>query len=163
MAFIKLLLNGDDANMYKLKVLDKYYNLSYKDLRRRPLYNYYAIAITLAVIAVYIRCIYRVVELAQGFSGYLITHEVYIMTLDAAMIGICCIIFILFHPQVVMGSSNVVGLRSIAKNKDQETGDKSYEEKLIMILLVTMKNRRCKVKILLGVILFKRIRNEFEC
>ena len=77
MAFIKLLLNGDNANMYKLKVLDKYYNLSYKDLRRRPLYNYYAIAITLAVIAVYIRCIYRVVELAQGFSGYLITHEVY--------------------------------------------------------------------------------------
>ena len=129
MTFIKLLLNGDDANMYKLKVLDKYYNLSYKDLRRRPLYNYYAIAITLAVIAVYIRCIYRVVELAQGFSGYLITHEVYIMTLDAAMIGICCIIFILFHPQVVMGSSNVVGLRSIAKNKDQETGDNSYEEK----------------------------------
>ena len=128
--FIKLLLNGDDANMYKLKVLDKYYNPGYKDLRKRPLYNYYALAITLAVIAVYIRCIYRVVELAQGFSGYLITHEVYIMTLDATMIGICCIIFILFHPHLVMGSSIAIGLRSIAKNKDQETGDNLNKEKI---------------------------------
>ena len=127
--FIKLLLNGDDANKYKLQVLDKHYNLGYQDLRGRPLYNYYAIAITSAVIAVYIRCVYRVVELAQGFRGYLITHEAYIMTLDAAMIAICCIIFMLFHPQFVMGSINVIGFRSIAKNQDQEMGDTSTEVK----------------------------------
>ena len=123
MTFIKLLLNGNNPNRYKLEVLDKYYNPRYKELRNRPLYNYYALAITLAVIVVYIRCVYRVVELSEGFRGYLITHESYVMTLDAAMIGICCIIFWLFHPQFVMGSNLVIGLRSIVKNKDQEMGD----------------------------------------
>lgn len=52
------------------------------------------------------------------------------MTLDATMIGICCIIFILFHPHLVMGSSIAIGLRSIAKNKDQETGDNLNKEKI---------------------------------
>ena len=106
--YLKLLLNGKKANEYKQTELENFYIPQYHDIRERKLYNYYALAITLAVIAIYIRCIYRVVELAQGFSGYLITHEVYIMTLDATMVAICCLIFVFFHPQIVMGSGNVI-------------------------------------------------------
>ncbi|EMG50713.1 hypothetical protein G210_1445 [Candida maltosa Xu316] len=115
MNYLKLLFNGKKENEYKHQELDKFYNPKYQDVRGRRLYNYYALAVTLAVIAVYIRCIYRVVELAQGFRGYLITHEVYIMTLDAAMVAICSLIFVLFHPQIVMGSDNIVTLRDVSR------------------------------------------------
>ena len=36
---------------------------------------------TIAVIVVYIRCVYRVAELAEGWGGYLFTHEPYLMIL----------------------------------------------------------------------------------
>lgn len=118
--YLKLLINGKSANEYKQNELEKYYVPQHRKIRERKLYNFYALGITLAVIAVFIRCIYRVVELAQGFSGYLITHEVYIMTLDATMIAICCIIFVLFHPQIIMGTGNVIGLKSMANSPQEE-------------------------------------------
>ncbi|RLV91986.1 Sphingoid long-chain base transporter RSB1 [Spathaspora sp. JA1] len=118
--FIKLLLNGSRANSYKRDHLEAAFNPKYASIRERPLYNYYALAISIAVIAIYIRCVYRVVELAQGFSGYLITHEAFVMTLDATMIAIAAIIFMPFHPQIVLGSSNVIRLKSISKNHDEK-------------------------------------------
>ncbi|RLV95647.1 Sphingoid long-chain base transporter RSB1 [Spathaspora sp. JA1] len=118
--YIKLMFNGKNADQYKRNVLEKNYNEKYASIRSRPLYNYYALAISVAVITIYIRCVYRVVELAQGFSGYLITHEAYVMTLDAAMIAIAVIVFMPFHPQIVMGSSNVIKLKSISNNHDEQ-------------------------------------------
>ncbi|EGW33099.1 uncharacterized protein SPAPADRAFT_60406 [Spathaspora passalidarum NRRL Y-27907] len=122
--YIKLALNGKNADEYKRTVLDPNYNEKYSSIRSRPLYNYYMLAISIAVIAIYIRCVYRVVELAQGFSGYLITHEAFVMTLDATMIAIAAIIFVPFHPQIVMGASNVIRLKSISNNHDEkDVGD----------------------------------------
>ncbi|OJA10527.1 hypothetical protein AZE42_01695 [Rhizopogon vesiculosus] len=45
-----------------------------------------------------IRCIYRVVELAQGSGGYLTTHEIYFYLLDSLplFIGICT--YIIYWP-----------------------------------------------------------------
>ncbi|RCK54550.1 Sphingoid long-chain base transporter RSB1 [Candida viswanathii] len=120
MNFLKLLFNTKNSNEYKQTELEKFYVPKYHDIRARKLYNYYALAVTGAVIVIFIRCIYRVVELAQGFTGYLITHEVYIMTLDATMVTICCLIFVPFHPQIVMGSGNVIGLRNMAKSPQDE-------------------------------------------
>ncbi|KAF6057490.1 RTA1 like family protein [Candida parapsilosis] len=76
--------------------------------------------ISLAIIAVFVRCIYRVVELAQGFSGYLITHEVYIMCLDALMLFIALYMFIPFHPHIVFGASNIIRLGDIKGNTDEK-------------------------------------------
>ncbi|EGW30693.1 uncharacterized protein SPAPADRAFT_56685 [Spathaspora passalidarum NRRL Y-27907] len=126
--YIKLLFNGSKANEYKKNQLEHNFNPKYKSIRQRPLYNYYALAISIAVIAIYIRCVYRVVELAQGFSGYLITHEAFVMTLDATMIAISALIFMPFHPQIVMGSSNVIRLKSITKNHDEKDGEEGDEE-----------------------------------
>ncbi|OJJ96305.1 hypothetical protein ASPACDRAFT_125863 [Aspergillus aculeatus ATCC 16872] len=51
-----------------------------------------------ATVCIYIRCIYRTVELGQGPGGYLLLHENYLITLDAVMmvllVGICAV----FHP-----------------------------------------------------------------
>ncbi|PYI15052.1 RTA1-domain-containing protein [Aspergillus japonicus CBS 114.51] len=55
-------------------------------------------AMILSVIVIYVRSIYRTIELSQGWSGYLITHEVYFIVLDGVMMVIAVAVFNIFHP-----------------------------------------------------------------
>lgn len=55
-------------------------------------------AMILSVIFVYIRSIYRTIELAQGWHGYLITREKYFIALDGAMMLPAVAVFNFFHP-----------------------------------------------------------------
>ena len=55
-------------------------------------------AMVLSVVVIYIRSIYRTIELAQGWDGYLITHESYFIGLDGVMMVIAVGIFNLCHP-----------------------------------------------------------------
>ncbi|GEQ66615.1 hypothetical protein JCM33374_g278 [Metschnikowia sp. JCM 33374] len=131
-SFFKFLFNTSSARAYKEEHLDQFYNPKYRHIRTRPLVPYYPVAVTIAVIFIYIRCIYRVVELKQGFSGYLITHEVYIMVLDAAMIAVAGLIFIPFHPVFVFGSENVLKVADVKQKKTSaisEDGEYSKTEK----------------------------------
>ncbi|KAJ5107714.1 RTA1-domain-containing protein [Penicillium angulare] len=52
----------------------------------------------LSIVCIYIRSIYRTIELAQGWSGYLIAHEVYFIGLDGVMMIIAVQILNIFHP-----------------------------------------------------------------
>lgn len=119
--YIKLLLNTKAADRYKREELESYYTAKYHTIRERKLYNYYPFAITLAVILIYIRCVYRVVELAQGWSGYLISHEVFLMVLDAFMIAVSGLIFVPFHPLLVFGAHLVIKVKDVRKHKDEES------------------------------------------
>lgn len=117
--FFKMLFNTKSAYAHRTTYLEPYYNPQFAKIRTRKLFYWFPLAMTIAVVAVYIRCIYRVVELAQGFSGYLITHEVYIMVLDALMIAITAIVFVPFHPVLVFGAKNRIRLSAIKKNLDE--------------------------------------------
>jgi hypothetical protein len=55
-------------------------------------------AMVVSVVVIYIRSIYRVVELAEGWDGYLITHEVYFVVLDGVMMVIAVAVFNFAHP-----------------------------------------------------------------
>jgi hypothetical protein len=44
------------------------------------------------------RNLYRAVELAQGWKGYLITHEVYFDVLDGSLMVLATVVFNLVHP-----------------------------------------------------------------
>lgn len=117
--WFKMWVNTNKADTYKKTELEQFYNPKYSGIRQRKLVAYYPLAISAAVVVIYIRCIYRVVELKQGFSGYLVTHEVFLMTLDALMIAISGLIFIPFHPVFVFGKDNVLKLATIKKNNDE--------------------------------------------
>lgn len=81
--------------------LDYQYRQSFSDLRLNPqrwTFHYFSLGLTASVIFVYIRCIYRVIELAEGWSGYLITHEWYFIILDALMMSLATLILSFFHP-----------------------------------------------------------------
>ncbi|KAJ6182599.1 hypothetical protein N7485_001241 [Penicillium canescens] len=77
-------------------------------------------AMVLSVVCIYIRSIYRTVELAQGWSGYLITHESYFIGLDGVMMVIAVGIFNVFNPGWLLSSVGGAGLpvsRSTAEVK----------------------------------------------
>lgn len=58
-------------------------------------------AMAVSVICIYIRCIYRTVELLQGWSGYLFTHEIYFTFLDAVMMLLAALAFNIVHPSAL--------------------------------------------------------------
>ncbi|KAI9369102.1 RTA1 like protein-domain-containing protein [Aspergillus egyptiacus] len=55
-------------------------------------------AMILSVICIYIRSIYRTIELLEGWDGYLITTERFFIALDGAMMIIAVSVFNVFHP-----------------------------------------------------------------
>ncbi|KAE8322583.1 RTA1 like protein-domain-containing protein [Aspergillus sergii] len=59
-------------------------------------------AMFLSVLCICTRSIYRLAELSQGWTGYLITHEKYFITLDAVMMAIAVGIFVIFHPSLMV-------------------------------------------------------------
>ncbi|KAB8263179.1 RTA1 like protein-domain-containing protein [Aspergillus pseudonomiae] len=61
----------------------------------------------LSVLCICVRSIYRLAELSQGWTGYLITHEKYFIILDAVMMAIAVGVFVIFHPSVMISASNL--------------------------------------------------------
>ena len=58
------------------------------------------LAVTTSFVAalILIRNFYRAVELSQGWTGYLITHEDYFIVLDGMLMAIAPLIYNIFHP-----------------------------------------------------------------
>lgn len=81
------------------------YDQRFRETMDRPLFGAYPLAIFMACFFIYVRCTYRLIELSEGWSGYLITHEEYVMTLDALQVLFTCVILVFFHPGIVFGTS----------------------------------------------------------
>ncbi|KAH8598984.1 RTA1 like protein-domain-containing protein [Bisporella sp. PMI_857] len=63
----------------------------------RP-FRFFLISISVATLVIFIRSIFRVAELSEGFDGKLANDEVSFMILEGAMIAIACITLTVFHP-----------------------------------------------------------------
>lgn len=59
-------------------------------------------AMVSSVVTIYIRSIYRTVELLQGWRGYLIVHERYFIALAAAMMALAVAVYNVFDPAVLL-------------------------------------------------------------
>lgn len=53
-----------------------------------------------------IRSVFRVVEYLQGFSGYLLSHEVYLYIFDSVLMFFVMVIFNVVHPSEVVALVN---------------------------------------------------------
>ncbi|KAK6454530.1 putative transporter or flippase transmembrane protein [Scheffersomyces xylosifermentans] len=125
--FFKLLFNTSSARKYKVQHLELFYNSRFAQIRGRPLYNWFPLAMSIAVFAIYIRCVYRVVELSQGFDGYFMTHELYLFALDSFLVAVVAIIFVPFNPFFVLGPKVTVSMKSIKHNLDAPSQDEKSE------------------------------------
>ncbi|KAJ5234681.1 RTA1-domain-containing protein [Penicillium citrinum] len=68
--------------------------------------NYIIFAMIISIVFIYIRSIYRVIELAQGWTGYVMTHEVFFIILDGVMMVVAVGIFNIFHPGWLLPSES---------------------------------------------------------
>lgn len=125
--FLRLLFNRKLIRDYRKTSLESCYNAKYADIRSRPLFDWFPLVITISVLFVYVRSVYRIVELAQGFLGYLIKHEVYLMILDAFLIAMTCLLFVPFHPFWVFGADNKMKLAHIKNRVDVEAVEEETE------------------------------------
>lgn len=72
------------------------------------------VALIVSAVMIYVRSVYRTIELAQGWHGYLISHEGYFIGLDAAIMVIAVGIFVPIDPAVVFRGE---GRPGYGKNK----------------------------------------------
>jgi hypothetical protein len=61
-------------------------------------------AMVVSVLCIYVRSIYRTIELLQGWRGYLITHELYFTVLDGVMMVVAGAVFNIFNPGWLLDS-----------------------------------------------------------
>ena len=54
-------------------------------------------------VSIFVRGIYRIVELAQGWKGYLITHEGYFYGFDTALMIVTLSVWIIGQPGFTLG------------------------------------------------------------
>lgn len=73
------------------------------------------VALVISTVMIYIRGVYRTIELAQGWLGYLITHEGYFIGLDATIMVIAVAIFIPIDPAVIFRGEGRPGYARKAK------------------------------------------------
>lgn len=129
--FVHLLFQTKSGKSLRVNLLDHYYNPKYARARRLALFGFAPLAILSSVVFIYVRCIYRVVELSQGWTGFLITHEKYVMTLDAMMILLACLWYVPFHPFFLMGREHKITLRDLRKglheHQEERLSESSWE------------------------------------
>ncbi|KAL0943391.1 uncharacterized protein CTRU02_201277 [Colletotrichum truncatum] len=83
----------------------------------------FIISITIAYIAIVIRCIYRVPEMAEGWGSDLMQDEITFLVLDGAMILVAVLLLTIFHPAVYFPS---LGKKN-DKVLERRTGSNDYE------------------------------------
>ncbi|CDK25497.1 unnamed protein product [Kuraishia capsulata CBS 1993] len=115
--------------------IDSQFNPKYADLRARRLFSTFPIAISIAVLFVFIRCIYRLVELSEGWTGFLIEHEVYFMILDALMMCLAILLMTIYHPGFVFGRDSYIPVKGMKLGRkkhidalDQEMEQQKHQE-----------------------------------
>jgi hypothetical protein len=75
-------------------------------------------ALAVATLAVFVRCVFRVAELKEGFNGHLANDEVTFMILEGPMIMVAGVALTVFHPGWVLGGAWQMG--KVAKAGKEE-------------------------------------------
>jgi len=85
-------------------------------------FKLFVTAIIISDAMILLRSVYRVIELAQGWRGYLITTEPWFYGFDTAPMIICMLIWVIGHPGNTLGTelarSDLRGKRRVV---DQES------------------------------------------
>jgi len=78
--------------------------------------------IAFSSLAIYVRSVYRTIELTDGWSGRIITTELYFNVMDGAMILLAMFCLNFFHPGRLLGPSTTI-------NKVQSIDDDLFKKK----------------------------------
>lgn len=81
-------------------------NYNFISLRRRTMFRLFPYAIALATTTIFIRCVFRVAELKDGFGGKLANNEGMFMGFEGPMIMIAVLALTICHPGIAFGNAS---------------------------------------------------------
>lgn len=91
------------------------WNPKYKQQREKFMFKVWPFAVAVSLLFLLIRSIYRIVELADGWHGYIIETERYFLILDGLMIVIGMVPLTIIYPGLAYGRVAMPGLHKEAE------------------------------------------------
>ncbi|GME86213.1 unnamed protein product [Ambrosiozyma monospora] len=109
------------------------FNPDYDQIRQGKYFIHLLVAISAAVLLIYVRSIYRLIELCEGFAGTLATVEIYFMILEALMTALASLILTVVYPRFVYGRKSCIVVKKginlkFGKKKCMKCTGKNVEE-----------------------------------
>jgi hypothetical protein len=80
-------------------------DIRFHELRGTKKFVWFQYALGAAVVLLFVRSVYRVAELQQGFTGPIANNEVSFMILEGPMIFLAVLAMTVLHPGIVFGGS----------------------------------------------------------
>lgn len=80
------------------KMGDEAFDSSHKALRGNAKFRLFLVALGLATLCIFIRSIYRVAELSEGWEGALIKNQHLFIGFEGAMVIVAVLVLNIFHP-----------------------------------------------------------------
>ena len=106
---------------------DSNFNPNFSHVRLRKYSNCFFVAISVSVLLIYVRSIYRLIETAEGWSSKIATKEIYFDILEGLMISLAGLIMCIFSPGFVYGRDAHLKLNNEKAGAD---GSESYSHPL---------------------------------
>jgi hypothetical protein len=111
-------------SIYVLLVIIYVFRISKANVKQTRSMKIFFSGMCVVTLMIFIRCIYRTVELLGGWTGYIVTHEVYFACLDGLPMVIALFAFNIFHPGRYIkndNGNNAVNTVSEAKMNDNSS------------------------------------------
>ena len=99
-------------------------NPNFHDLRCTMMWKGLLFALAIATVTIFVRCVYRVAELNDGFNGSLANNQTLFMIFEGPMIIIAVAVLTVFHPGLSFGGNWGAGNWSFKKNTNKAPGNK---------------------------------------
>lgn len=102
-----------------------------EELKKGKKFAIFIIGQTLAIILVYTRSIYRIIELSGGWHSRLVINEVYMLVLDGLMMVLATYLLAIFHPGFMFGRVDMkanLHKKKLANVKEEENSSEERVE-----------------------------------
>lgn len=99
---------------------DLVFDSEFAHIREKKIMPQFLVAVAVCTILIYIRCIYRLIELAEGWQGFLIIHEAYFLVFEALIMFIGVFALTLIHPGFIFGRTKI-SVRTAPAGKISDT------------------------------------------
>lgn len=108
---------------------DEALDASHAKLRASMKFKGFLVALAIATICIFIRSIYRVIELSQGWEGELIKNQTYFIVLEGAMVIVAVLALNAFHPGWCFAEGYTGHVTSALKNRKPRDTESDQDEK----------------------------------
>jgi H+/gluconate symporter-like permease len=105
-------------------------DVHFTELRDTKKFTWFQYALSAAVVFIFIRSVYRVAELQQGFNGPIANDEVSFMILEGPMIFLAVLVMTVLHPGIAFGGKWSSAVWSVKQSRKAVlvTSSSSMEE-----------------------------------